>query len=785
MPVANSVTVTESSAVVTGYLTSFVGAEGDLFSLAGLAVPIASVDSTTRITLAYAWPGATVADQTDFQILKTGDFWNDNVTTLAKVNELLEKIKLGLPLSPDYAGTIADRAQFDLVVPPFLFLAASPTPARLYVKNGPTAADWSVGIAISSDPTQAAVDAAAEAQTYSTAAQNSADAAAASSTAAAGHAADAEASAGSAAAAGLVYPDTAAGIAATADGGYFYVPSAAPSNTFLTLYRRSGSSATAINEVPSRSGLEAALEPLPFVAPLGYAASVIDDSDRAPWGIKEDGTSVFAAIETAEFTSPSVLSEEIGTEDIQLVSIGLDSFSLAFLDEFEQVSGGLRPDGSFRMVDAAFDTASIGGLQTDSINNVPIATILAGGASAPAPAVPDFKADVIGLIGYGQSLAQGVSAVPVVSGTARFPNHALRFTSGIRPGESSGSGLTGAFEQVQPTASNVGETPVTGSLECVIERIGAENFLTTNDFKHAFFGAAAGVSSTTVAQLSKGNSGGGYTGLINTASGAKTESNAVGRTFAVGATTWTQGTSDMLAGTSQSTYQTALNQLVNDQDADIRAVTGQTQPVLMICGQSADHVFAGNGGSPTCALAQLALSKTNPLFKVACPMYQFPTADQPHLTAASSKWLGAFYGLTYKRIILDGKTDWAPLDCIAAVGQLRTILLTFHVPVGKLVWDTTQVPTYPNYGFQVVNSANSQYTLAGLPEIVGPRTVRLQTTIDLQANSKVRYGWGLIGSPPTIAGGNLRDQQGDSIVFNPTGINKRMDNFCVIFERSL
>lgn len=163
MPVENSVIVESGSAIVTGYLTSFIAAEGDLFVLGTAAIPIASADSTTQITLKWPWPGANDDDRTDFYILKTGAFWHDNVNTLLKVNELIKKIDLGLPFTINDAGTLAERSRDNAQPPGFTFLATD-FPARLYVKVGPNPTDWSVGIAVQSQSTEAALVAAADAE---------------------------------------------------------------------------------------------------------------------------------------------------------------------------------------------------------------------------------------------------------------------------------------------------------------------------------------------------------------------------------------------------------------------------------------------------------------------------------------------------------------------------------------------------------------------------------------------------------------------------------------------
>lgn len=95
MPANNSVAVTAGSTAVTGYLTQFVGAEDDLFNLNGISVPIASVNSTTSITLKFPWPVATVAESVNWTVVKTAPFWSSTVQVNESVQELLAEIRAG------------------------------------------------------------------------------------------------------------------------------------------------------------------------------------------------------------------------------------------------------------------------------------------------------------------------------------------------------------------------------------------------------------------------------------------------------------------------------------------------------------------------------------------------------------------------------------------------------------------------------------------------------------------------------------------------------------------
>jgi hypothetical protein len=145
MPVDNSVAVTAASPTVTGYLTQFIGVEGDLFNLNGLTVPILSVNSTAELTLLYPWPGATLTDQTGWDIEAIAPYWHSTITLNDTVQELLDRIRAGLPFKPDAAGTLAGRAAYDNQYQGFTYFRTDANPFLLYVKQTNTTGDWSAG----------------------------------------------------------------------------------------------------------------------------------------------------------------------------------------------------------------------------------------------------------------------------------------------------------------------------------------------------------------------------------------------------------------------------------------------------------------------------------------------------------------------------------------------------------------------------------------------------------------------------------------------------------------
>ncbi|PWK65884.1 carbohydrate-binding protein [Aminobacter sp. AP02] len=115
-----TVSVSNGSPIVTGTDTAWDVAlvTGGMFSFAGYAVPIASVEGDTSLTLAYGWPGATASG--GYAIARE----TSEAVRAAWINDRLAQILTKLSLAgihPDGAGTLAERN------------ALSPQPAAGYL----------------------------------------------------------------------------------------------------------------------------------------------------------------------------------------------------------------------------------------------------------------------------------------------------------------------------------------------------------------------------------------------------------------------------------------------------------------------------------------------------------------------------------------------------------------------------------------------------------------------------------------------------------------------------
>jgi hypothetical protein len=139
--------------------------------------------------------------------------------------------------------------------------------------------------------------------------------------------------------------------------------------------------------------------------------------------------------------------------------------------------------------------------------------------------------------------------------------------------------------------------------------------------------------------------------------------------------------------------------------------------------------------------------------------------------------------LAYKRVIIDGG-DWKPLQPKSHIRQGNVCVVTFDVPSGPLVLDTTAVSNPGNYGFALVDSAGAALTISSVSQI-GPDRIKIVAAASIPSGAKVRYAWGdgatANSGPTTGARGNLRDSAGDRLMSD----FGKLHNWCVIFERTI
>lgn len=494
-----------------------------------------------------------------------------------------------------------------------------------------------------------------------------------------------------------------------------------------------------------------------------YAYSVTDQNGDIALAVREDGTLLCISIES-----------DIGLMIKDTVSFtrSLDSDVAAYYcDDDGNICGLIAADGVLHWTD----------IHVTSINGYSVEMLLNGGNVSH---VHNFDYEINYFPCYGQSLSVG-QALPIQTAHQTFDN--VMFNLGMRPQYDYPSAPKSQwYQSFQPLIESeppqgaqwigvLGETPVGGQTDIVKTLIQHENGLTYTDHNYQLLGAAPGWGATSIAGLSKGT--GHYARLVEQVQHGLLLSANENKTFAMPALSWVQGESDYLGKTTFDNYLLRLNTLFVDINADVTAITNQREPIKMICYQLASHMNAGVE-YPCVALALTTAARLNENIYVACPTYHLPHQDGFHLTGHSSRVLGGYLGMVYKRTVID-RQDWQPLQPIDHVMQGNVLTVKFHVPKPPLVIDIQNVSLAENFGFCIKDKDGNELDIKTIM-LSQSDTVKFILTKPIPNNCHLQYGFKGAGKSGPEYGprGNLRDSAGDTFVFS----NYPMHNWCVLFD---
>jgi len=403
--------------------------------------------------------------------------------------------------------------------------------------------------------------------------------------------------------------------------------------------------------------------------------------------------------------------------------------------------------------------------------------------------------DWVGVVGTGQSLAVGQNGSPVKSKTQPFGN--LKLATGklawpIDPNDAS-LAMVPLPEPIGRSAPNypsawpeniAGETmhAAMGNQITALAMAVAQRDLVS--VQGEFGENGQGMTYLRRGAVANGVNGRAFQAtLIETQAITRLAATA-GKTYGVGAIAIVHGESDAGNGS----YENELVQLWTDYNADLRAITGQTQSIQMLVSQqnsTNDHSAS--------TLAQWRVGVDHPAdFVCVGPKYQYASVDGTHLTVDGYRLLGEKFGqVFFERVVLGHA--WQPLQPTSVERDGRVILVHFQVPVPPLAWDSVLQPPHQNSmtewalgnGFEV--RAGSKRLTISSAEILCDTgdTVALTVTEDLPATgvtvSYALYGESTARSIPeggTKRWGLLRDS--DPFVGSCT--QTAQPNYAVAFE---
>lgn len=391
--------------------------------------------------------------------------------------------------------------------------------------------------------------------------------------------------------------------------------------------------------------------------------------------------------------------------------------------------------------------------------------------------------DVNHVLISGQSLSTGGHGVPVLSTSQPYSN--LMFNTGVRAGASVSSFVPLVESAVDPNdITSEGETIASG-MSSWVTRAAREDLCVgqpAGQRSHDMLVSDHGVGGFPYAELKKGTTP--WAAMQAQVTAGKSISAGLGLSHVVRGVLIVHGEKDLLNGniTGIHTYDTDLAQWQADYDTDVKAITGQTDPVVMFQTQLSSWVWNGGGG-PWLALQQLSASvASGGKIVMVGPKYIFPYVDDGvHMPASSYRWLGEYYAKAYKRVILEG-LPWEPLRPRSIVRTGANIDVDFYVPVAPLVLDTTRVSDPGAYGFEFSDDSGAHPDVASV-QITGDTSIRVTLwSVPVGANQRLRYACvnGTNGGPTTGPRGCLRDSDN-----TPSRYGNELFNWCVHFDEAV
>jgi hypothetical protein len=399
-------------------------------------------------------------------------------------------------------------------------------------------------------------------------------------------------------------------------------------------------------------------------------------------------------------------------------------------------------------------------------------TLSTGAAKGQSAARPVYNE----IIGTGQSLSTGLFANPAISTTALWPTVALMTNLGVRQVIDRGQVhvlnpdlITALVPLVETSSSDHDGETIGAGMAFQINELALE----AGQPPWPIVFSAHGVTGAPYSILKRGT-----VPYANSLAAVKRIAAILGRARirdVVRAVTVTHGESDAIMGISAAEYEADLVQWRSDYDADVRAITGQRERVMLFTDQMNNYTskVLGSHAAPTSVipLAQLKAALDYPdSIVLVCPKYwlNYYRKDGAHLTNRSEELLGEKYGEAIERTFVDGAV-WKPLYITAATVNANLITLSYHIPSPPLVLDTTMVRDPGNFGFVYIDDSPAPPKIRAVELDGGRNQVRISLSAAPSATAGHRHvqyayvgsvqcgGGGCAAGPVTGPRGNLRD----------------------------
>ncbi|SVJ72299.1 flagellar biosynthesis, cell-distal portion of basal-body rod [Klebsiella pneumoniae] len=370
--------------------------------------------------------------------------------------------------------------------------------------------------------------------------------------------------------------------------------------------------------------------------------------------------------------------------------------------------------------------------------------------------VRESKNILLHYIGTGQSLKAGgstISQAPVtIASEADYG--VISFSTGTKVDFKYDTLDESLLGSATPARENVGtrpgqESPSSGIAYKIHELTG-----------HTVLASTAASSGTDIAGISAGTAT--FTAATKMIQAAVAMADELGMEY-VPVLVLIHGNQNAAAGTSISSYRTAMETLRAQYESVINTATGETQSLHMFVGQLSNTIpYGGTAGSTktnNIGIAQYQEARDNALIHLASAQYARPYSDGEHLTSAGYRTEGEVIGAVVGGWLNDNtKSSLVPIES-GVVQSGTTITIPVAGCVGDLVIDTSRVTDPGNYGFVLTGATIASVAVSGS----GSAAKIVITKTDSTTATAISYAsQGIAGQNPgpvTGSRGCIRDSQ--------------------------
>ncbi|WP_412550527.1 SGNH/GDSL hydrolase family protein [Shimia sp. MIT910701] len=354
--------------------------------------------------------------------------------------------------------------------------------------------------------------------------------------------------------------------------------------------------------------------------------------------------------------------------------------------------------------------------------------------NAPTVAVEEGRAPANYIMGQGDSISNGSGGTDLRSATALTPVTGFMMASGVRGGGNTvfvAASATSLVPAIEAVDGNLGSTGLTTAMQ-LLDRYQNED----GGDRTVWIARNSGQSGERLDQIQQGDVQ--FENAIAELAHAVTLLDVYERDVICDTVVLNCGTNDRSAAITAASYASDLRQLLDDKNARIKAVTGQTKDVHLFQWQIAAPQY-GEGEASEISRAQMDMGEAHADIHTVGASYWVTLNDNVHPNALGHDLKGEYVAKAIRNWKRYGDTRHAPtpqVSNITVAGSVITVpVLTVPRHDGggdfwPLQFRADNVAQAPNQGFALTDSGGAAIQSVVISDAGAGGTATVTITLD-------------------------------------------------------